>query len=73
MLDVTISVQSTIENDDSNNEETFFSLSIKGIGCHTQGVEKKITLNLITYTNDFLIGKKCMLRKRSFRELKCLF
>ena len=70
MLDVTISVQSIIENNDSNNEETLFPLSIRGTGCHTQGVENKITLNFITYTNHFLLGKKCMLRKESVRELK---
>ena len=59
----TLSVQSSVHNDDSSNKGNLFPLSITGNDCHTQGIATKITLNNETYTNEYLEQKKIVLKK----------
>ena len=61
ILDYTISVQSSIENNDSSSKETLFPLLIRDTYCHTQRVTNNVTLNFVTCINEFLKRKKCML------------
>ena len=48
-LDETFSIQSSIENDDSMNEENLFPLSIEGNDYHTQEIATNIISHFKTY------------------------